>query len=105
MKKKIAVIAGGYSSEALISLQSADTVIEQLSSDDYDIYKILISKDSWECLHNNNTYTVNRDDFTVAIGDQIIKFDCVFNAIHGEPGEGGEIQKYFKEIGMPFTAS
>ena len=105
MKKTVGVIAGGYSSEDHISLESADTVIAQITGDNYIIYKLIISKDAWQCDVNGKTYDINRADFTVQVGTDTIKFDCIFNAIHGEPGEGGQIQKYFKEIGMPFTAS
>ncbi|MBT8307449.1 MAG: D-alanine--D-alanine ligase, partial [Maribacter sp.] len=35
---------------------------------------------------------------------QIVAFDCIFNAIHGTPGEDGLMQAYFELLGIPQTS-
>ena len=49
-------------------------------------------------------YEVDKNDFSITINNKKITFDCVFNAIHGTPGEDGLLQAYFELIGMPQTS-
>ena len=105
MKKKIAIIMGGYSSEFKISLKSGNVVHKYLDKEKYDSYRIHILKDKWVYIDDSeNEYTVNRDDFSVVLGSETVTFDCVFNAIHGTPGEDGLMQAYFKLLGIPQTS-
>lgn len=102
--KTIAIIMGGYSSEFQISLQSGQMVYESLNSSKYQAYRIHIFKEVWFCLDaNNNKFPINRHDFSVVIDDKQIHFDCVFNAIHGSPGEDGLMQAYFQLLNIPYT--
>ncbi|MBC2839105.1 D-alanine--D-alanine ligase [Robiginitalea sp. SC105] len=103
--KKIAIIMGGYSSEYEISLKSGEVVCKWLDRRQYDPYRILIRRDRWVLLTGDGReLPVNRHDFSVDLGGEILKFDCVFNAIHGTPGENGLLQAYFELIGMPQTS-
>ncbi|MDC6354695.1 MULTISPECIES: D-alanine--D-alanine ligase [unclassified Robiginitalea] len=103
--KKIAVIMGGYSSEYEISLKSGEVVCKWLDRDQYDPYRILIRRDKWVMLGDSGReYPVSRHDFSVELEDGTLRFDCVFNAIHGTPGENGLMQAYFELIGMPQTS-
>ena len=105
MKKKIAIIMGGYSSEFKISLKSGNVVHKYLDKEKYDSYRIHILKDKWVYIDDSeNEYTVNRDNFSVVLGSETVTFDCVFNAIHGTPGEDGLMQAYFKFLGIPQTS-
>ena len=105
MKKNIAIIMGGYSSEYDISIKSGNVVHENLDKERYNVYKVIISREEWSMLdEKGNTYPVNRHDFTVDLDSRKIVFDCVFNAIHGTPGEDGIMQAYFELIGMPQTS-
>lgn len=103
--KNIAVIMGGFTSEYGISMISGSVVMEHLDPKKYHPYKIIITKDSWyhEDEHQER-YEVNKSDFSIEINNKKITFDCVFNAIHGSPGEDGLMQAYFKLIGLPQTA-
>lgn len=104
MKKNIAIIMGGFSSEYEISLKSGNVVFENLDSSKYNAYRIHIFKDKWVYVDANNAeFAVDKNDFSVRVATKIIRFDCVFNAIHGSPGEDGFIQAYFELIGMPYT--
>ncbi len=105
MKKNIAIIMGGYSSEFEISLKSGNVVYEYLDREKYDSYRIHILKDKWVYVdENNNEYPVDRHNFSVVLNGNTICFDCVFNAIHGTPGEDGLMQSYFELLQIPQTS-
>ena len=96
---------GGYSSEYKISLKSGNVVYTYLNKANFECYRIHIFRDKWVYVDDEEReYAVNRDDFSVKIDDQKIKFDCVFNAIHGTPGEDGLMQAYFELLGIPQTS-
>ncbi|TGV01223.1 D-alanine--D-alanine ligase [Flavivirga rizhaonensis] len=104
-KKNIAIIMGGFSSEYEISLKSGNVVYETLDTTKYNGYRIHIFKDKWVYVDANNAeFPVNKDNFSVRVANRVITFDCVFNAIHGSPGEDGFIQGYFELLNMPHTS-
>lgn len=106
MKKNIAIIMGGYSSEVEISLKSGNVVYQHISKDIYNTYKIHILKNKWVLVDDNNIeYPINKHDFSAKINNQKITFDCVFNAIHGNPGENGVILAYLELIGLKHTSA
>lgn len=103
-KKNIAIICGGYSSEYQISLTSGGVVKKHLNTDKFNSYLIKIFKDTWFFEDENGArHPVNRSDFSINIHSKKITFDCVFNAIHGSPGEDGHMQAYFALLGIPIT--
>jgi D-alanine-D-alanine ligase len=105
MKKNIAIIMGGYSSEYKISLKSGSVVYDHLDSQKYDAYRIHIFKDKWVYVDKNNEeHKVKREDFSIMLGTTKIQFDCVFNAIHGSPGEDGFMQAYLELLKIPHTS-
>lgn len=105
MKKNIAIIMGGYSSEYKISLISGNVVYETLDASKYNAYRIHIFKDKWVYVDNgNNEFPIDKNDFSVTVNGSKITFHCIFNAIHGSPGEDGFMQGYFKLIDMPHTS-
>ncbi len=105
MKKNIAIIMGGYSSEYEISLKSGNVVFETLNPSKYNPYRIHIFKDKWVYVDTNNKeFPVDKHDFSVMINQSKITFSCVFNAIHGSPGEDGFMQAYFKLLNIPQTS-
>lgn len=105
MKKNIAVITGGYSGEAVISLQSADMVMKHIDVEKYNYYKIIITLEKWILISGEKEFTVDKNDFSVMMDKEKIKFDCAFIALHGSPGEDGKLQGYFDMIGLPYTSS
>ena len=105
MKKNIAIIMGGYSSEYAISLKTGSVVYKHLDSELYNAYKVHIFKDKWVCVTTDEKeFPIDKNDFSVRIDDLKITFDCVFNAIHGTPGEDGYMQGYLELIGIPHTS-
>ncbi len=102
--KNIAVIMGGYSNEAEVSLKSGSVVINHLDKSKYKGFAVHITKEKWEYVNDNNErFSIDKNDFSVNVNGKKITFDCVFNAIHGTPGEDGYLQAYLKLIGIPLT--
>ena len=96
---------GGYSSEYKISLKSGNVVFNALDASKYNLYRIHIFKDKWVYVdENKHEHLIDKNDFTVIINNNKTNFDCVFNAIHGSPGEDGFMQAYFDLISMPHTS-
>ncbi len=105
MKKNIAIIMGGYSSEFKISLKSGNVVYDHLDKEKFNRYRIHIFKEKWVHIDDvGNETPINRHDFSIPFENAPVKFDCVFNAIHGTPGEDGLMQAYFKLLGIPQTS-
>lgn len=104
MKKNIALLAGGYSGEHVISLKTAITIEKNLDITLYDIYKIIVTRDRWWYEgKDGQLIDVDKNDFSLNINGNKILFDAVFIAIHGTPGEDGRIQGYLDMIGLPYT--
>ena len=105
MKKNIAIIMGGYSSEYLISLKSGTVVYDSLPKERYNAYCIHVFKDKWVYVTEDfKEHPVNKSDFSIVDAGSKINFDCVFNAIHGSPGEDGLMQAYFELLSIPHTS-
>ncbi|OIQ30809.1 MAG: D-alanine--D-alanine ligase A [Bacteroidetes bacterium MedPE-SWsnd-G2] len=105
MKKHIAIIMGGYSSEYEISLKSGNVVYEMLDKTKFVAYRIHIFKDSWVYVDDNaKAYPIDKNDFSVTVNHQKQTFDCIFNAIHGAPGEDGYMQSYLELLGIKHTS-
>ena len=101
MKKNIAVMAGGSSAEAGISLNSAKVVCEHLDKEKYNIYKILIEGNDW--VDENSRTRIDKNNFSLTISGSNVKFDAVFVAIHGTPAEDGKLQGYLDMLGIPYN--
>ena len=96
---------GGYSSEYQISLKSGNVVYNTLNKAKYNVYRIHIFKDKWVYVNESNEeFAVDKNDFSVLVNETKITFDCVFNAIHGSPGEDGFMQAYFELLDIPQTS-
>jgi D-alanine-D-alanine ligase len=102
--RTIAIAAGGNSSEFEISVKSAIEVSKALSSR-YITYIIMIRGTSWYWEDPKGRYhNIDKNDLTLDTGDHKIRFDAVFIAIHGTPGENGFLQGYFDMMGIPYTS-
>ncbi|MDG2414995.1 MAG: D-alanine--D-alanine ligase, partial [Flavobacteriaceae bacterium] len=105
MKKTIAVIMGGYTSEFEISLKSGSVVAAHLDPEKYEVYPIVISKNRWTYTTDQGAvYPIQKGNFSLELPHKQVLFDGVFNAIHGSPGEDGKIQAYLELLGIPQTA-
>lgn len=100
---KIAVVMGGYSKEYQISLKSGEFILKHFNSQKYILYAVVILKKSWYVKIQNTKIPLNKCDFSFELNGQVIKFDIVFNTIHGSPGEDGQLQAYWSLLGIPFS--
>ncbi len=106
MKKNIALVTGGDSGESVISLQSAKIIKENIDKEKFNVYTILMQGANWKLMaDDDNESDVDKNDFTIFKNDEKVKFDAVFIAIHGTPGEDGKLQGYFDVMGIPYTFS
>ncbi|MGY0427164.1 MAG: D-alanine--D-alanine ligase [Polaribacter sp.] len=106
MKKNIAIVMGGYSSEVNISLKSGNVVYTHVNKEKYQAFRVHILKEKWIALDNyGHTYPIDKNDFSFILNDKKIIFDCVFNAIHGNPGENGTLIAYFNLIKIKHTSA
>lgn len=102
--KTIAIAAGGDSSEFEISVKSAIEVGKALSSK-YITYLIMIRGTNWYWEDPKGRYhNIDKNDFSLVTDEYRIRFDAVFIAIHGTPGENGLLQGYFDMMGVPYTS-
>ena len=104
MKKNVAVLMGGFSSEKEISLKSGEVIYENINRLKYQPYKIIVKKENWIYLNDKNEKSnVNLEDFSIISNNIKIKLEIAFIIIHGSPGENGLIQSYFELKNIPYT--
>lgn len=105
MKKKIALVTGGYSGESVISYKSAQSVMRHLDQDKWECYYIDIHPEGWEYVDAQEIRSlVDKNDFSIQKNGQKITFDAALIILHGTPGEDGKLQGYFDCIGLPYTS-
>ena len=106
MKKTIAIVAGGDSSEHDVSLRSAEGIYSFLDKERYEVYIIEIKGMTWEAhLKDGSRSNVDRNDFSFMEGGKRIRPDFAYITIHGTPGENGILQGYFDLIHLPYSTS
>jgi len=104
MKKTIALLTGGTTGEWVVSVKSAATIAQNLDSDLYDVYKIMVNEKGWFYEPADSVKVeVDKNDFSLNIKGKKIKFDGAFIVIHGSPGEDGKLQGYFDMMDVPYT--
>lgn len=104
MPKNIALLAGGYSGEYVISMRSAATIAAALDPGEYAVYTIEVTRAGWRYTGAaGETAEVDKNDFTLPLPGGRVRFDAVFIAIHGTPGEDGKLQGYFDMLGIPYA--
>ncbi len=102
--KKIAIICGGDSGEYEISMKSARVVQKHLNRSKYEGYLVEIKGKDWFYKdEKGEKHHIDKNDFSLPMDNDTLKFDGVFNAVHGTPGEDGKIQGYFDLLNIPYT--
>ena len=105
MKPNIAIIAGGDSSEVVVSLKSAAGIYSFLDKERYNIYTVVIIEGDWQVrISGNEKIAVDKNDFSFVQNEKKINFDFAYITIHGTPGENGILQGYFELIGLPYSS-
>lgn len=106
MKRTIAIVCGGDSSEHDISLRSARSLYSFFDKELYNIYIVDINAHDWHVeLADGTTARIDRNDFSFVENGRKVCFDYAYITIHGTPGENGLLQGYFELIGMPYSTS
>lgn len=104
MKKKIAIVAGGDSSEVVVSLKSAKGLESFIDGNKYEKYIVTIVGKEWNVqLSETEKIAIDKNDFSFVKNGQKITFDFAYITIHGTPGENGILQGYFDLIGLPYS--
>lgn len=103
MKRNIAVIAGGNSSEREVSLRSANTVLEHLDKELYNPYLVEIKGNSMTVITNGTKTPVDLNDFSFSKDGEKVKFEYAYIIIHGTPGENGILEGYLKMLDIPHS--
>jgi D-alanine-D-alanine ligase len=104
MKKNIAIVAGGNSSEVIVSLKSAEGLYSFIDKEKYNLYIVTLVGQEWNVKSGADVQLpIDRNDFSFQLNNQKIKFDFAYITIHGTPGENGILQGYFELIGLPYS--
>jgi len=101
----IALFTGGDSSESLISVKSAVEVGQWLEKAGHKCYTVVVSGADWLVHSQGQQIQLDKNNFGFKGQDGDVRFDFVWNMIHGTPGEDGKLQGYFDMIGIPFSCS
>jgi len=104
MKRIIAIVAGGDSSELPVSLRSAQGLYSFIDKEKYDLYIVEMQGLRWEVqLPDGQKVPVDRNDFSFDNGTGKVKFDFAYITIHGTPGENGLLQGYLDMLHVPYS--
>lgn len=125
VKTNVCVLFGGVSPEHEVSLRSAESVLNHLDPEKYNVLPVGITKEGNWVLYGGSDYSKlptnewlqcpdNRRAFISPIhgqglviidGDRISKtaVDVIFPVLHGENGEDGTVQGLFQLAGIPYV--
>ncbi len=104
MKKKIALVTGGFTGESVISLKSAAVVEKAIDRSRYEVFIIYIYPGDWYYMTpSGEKIAVDLNDFSLQLEGKKITFDGVFTILHGSPGEDGKLAGYFDLLEIPYT--
>ncbi len=104
MKKNIAIVGGGNSSEYEVSVKSTQMMMNWIDAQKYNPYRVIIRGKEWNVeLPDGCKLPIDRNDFSFNHSGTKITIDCAIMAIHGTPGENGILQSYFELIGLPYN--
>ena len=106
LKRNIAIVCGGDSSEHDVSLRSAQGLYSFFDKERYNVYIVDIKGQDWHVeLSDGTAVRIDRNDFSFVENGEARLFDYAYITIHGTPGENGILQGYFDLIGLPYSTS
>lgn len=104
MKRTIAIIAGGDSSEYEVSMNSAKGIYSFIDKEKYTLYLVELTRQKWEAILTDGSRTpIDKNDFSFMENGVKVKPDFAYITIHGAPGENGILQGYFELLGIPYS--
>lgn len=102
---KIALLAGGNSSEREIALQSAAQIHAALDTSKYDVTLIDLNGRSWShTTPDGRRWEMDKNDFSITIDGTKTTFEYALILIHGTPGEDGRLQGYLDMMEIPYSS-
>jgi D-alanine-D-alanine ligase len=105
-KPNIAVIAGGDSSEFVVSVKSGENVLNAIDTGKFKPWLVHMKGEDWHVIQNGNKLSeIDKSDFSFSQSGEKIKFDFAYITIHGTPGEDGILQGYFDLLKIPYSTS
>ena len=106
LKRNIAIVCGGDSSEHDVSLRSAQGIYSWFDKERYNVYIVDVKGQDWHVeLPGGVTAKIDRNDFSFVEDGKAKLFDYAYITIHGTPGENGILQGYFDLIDLPYSTS
>ncbi len=102
-RKRIAIVAGGFSGESIVSLKSAETILKHIDKEIFEPFLVKVLESGWTVEWKAQELPVNKEDFSFNYENDKVQFDFAFIIIHGTPGEDGILQAYFDLIEMPYS--
>ena len=106
IKRNIAIVCGGDSSEHDVSMNSANGLYSFFYKERYNVYIVDVEGQNWHVnFEDGTTAPVDRNDFSFVKDGKAVVFDYAYITIHGTPGENGLMQGYFELIGVPYSTS
>ncbi len=103
MKKRIAIVCGGDSSEYEVSMRSAEGIYSFLDHERYDVHIVEMRYGEWNVHTKEGLSRVDLNDFSYTSGGTKCGFDYVYITIHGTPGEDGLLQGYLELLHLPYS--
>ena len=104
-KLRIALLAGGNSSEREIALQSAAQIEQALDKTKYDVKVIDVYHRDWFYTAEDGVrYPLDKNDFSLTVAGVRYEFDYALIIIHGTPGEDGKLQGYLDIMEIPYSS-
>ena len=104
MKRTIAIVGGGDTSEYQVSLRSAQGIYSFIDKEKYTLYIVQMHGLDWHVqLPDGTTVPVDRNDFSFQLDGRKVTFDFAYITIHGTPGEDGRLQGYFDMLHIPYS--
>ena len=106
LKRNIAIVCGGDSSEHDVSLRSAQGLYSFFDKVRYNVYLVDVRDQDWYVnLDNNERARIDKNDFSFMLNGKAVVFDYAYITIHGTPGENGIMQGYFDLLHVPYSTS
>jgi len=104
MKKNIAVVYGGDSSEFVVSVKSSINVYQSIDSNIYNVWKVCMKGLEWDVFENDQLIApIDKNSFSFTKNGESVNFDFAYITIHGTPGEDGKLQGYFDMLKIPYS--
>ena len=106
LKRNIAIICGGDTSEHDVSLRSAQGLYSFFDKERYNVWTVDVKGLDWHVnLEDGRTASIDKNDFSFMLDGKAVIFDYAYITIHGGPGENGIMQGYLELLHIPYSTS